>query len=179
MSNNITVHIIYASTGGNTEHVMEQISKYWHANGIEIVFHRAENTPISVINDNQYFLLSTSTWDHGTINPFFDKLLSEIKTTDLTGKVAAFVGLGDRRYEKHYFCTGMLTLKEAWEKSNAKSIGIALMIGREPFEERIEQMVRDWADKTLPLYTQEIVDEEVAQKNAINQQHQNLEGNSS
>ena len=73
----------------------------------------------------------------------------------------------------------MLTLKEAWEKSNAKSIGIALMIGREPFEERIEQMVRDWADKTLPLYTQEIVDEEVAQKNAINQQHQNLEGNSS
>lgn len=147
-----TIHIIYASTGGNTEHVMEQVAKYWQEQGALVKLHRAEQTPISVIQENQNFLLATSTWDHGTINPFFDKLLLEIKRTDLSGKIASFIGLGDRRYEKHYFCTGMLTLKEVWENSKGITVGIALMIGREPFEERIETMVRDWSNNTLPLY---------------------------
>lgn len=168
------VHIIYASTGGNTEHVMEQVSKYWQAQGIQVVLHRAEQTPISVINDNKYFLLSTSTWDHGTINPFFNRLLAEMKKSDLTGKVASFIGLGDRRYEKHYFCTGMLELKEAWERNKGQSVGIALMIGREPFEERIEEMVNDWATNTLPLFTQQSGDVSNAQKNFVNEQHQKL-----
>lgn len=131
---------------------MEQVAKYWQAQGVQVVLHRAEQTPISVINDNQYFLLSTSTWDHGTINPFFNKLLDEIKNNDLNGKVASFIGLGDRRYEKHYFCTGMTLLKEVWEKQNGASIGVALTIGREPFEDIIEQMVKKWADDTLLLY---------------------------
>ena len=71
---------------------------------------------------------------------------------DLTGKVASFIGLGDRRYEKHYFCTGMTLLKEVWEEQKGSSIGVALTIGREPFEAVIEEMVKKWADDTLPLY---------------------------
>lgn len=179
MNNELKVHIIYASTGGNTEHVMEQVAKYWQDSGVQVELHRAEQTSISVILENKYFLLSTSTWDHGTINPFFNKLLAEMKTADLSDKVAAFIGLGDRRYEKHYFCTGMLSLKEVWEKNNGRSVGIALMIGREPFEERIEQMVQDWAKSTLPLYTQDSEDDLVSQKNAINEQQQKLGGKAS
>jgi len=146
------IHIIYASTGGNTEHVMEQIAKRWTEQGVKVELHRSEQTPISVIADNQYFLLSTSTWDHGTINPFFDKLLAEMQKSDFTDKTAAFIGLGDRRYEKHYFCAGMIILKEVWEKNHGKSVGVALTIGREPFEDVIEEMVVKWADETLPLY---------------------------
>ena len=147
------IHIIYASTGGNTEHVMEQVSKYWKDTGINVLLHRSEQTPISLIKENNFFLFATSTWDHGTINPFFKKLLDEMQTEDFSGKTASFIGLGDRRYEKHYFCTGMLSIKEVWEKQSGKVIGIPLMIGREPFEERIETMVRQWSEETLPLYS--------------------------
>jgi flavodoxin len=148
----LQVHIIYASTGGNTEHVMEQVAKYWQAQGVTVNLHRAEQTPVSVVTDNKYFLLATSTWDHGTLNPFYNKLLSEIKKTDLNGKVASFIGLGDRRYEKHYFCNGMKIIKETWEQQQGTSIGVALTIGREPFEDLIDKMIEKWANETLSLY---------------------------
>lgn len=146
------IHIIYASTGGNTEHVVELVAQHWQDQGVTVQLHRAEQTSISVINQNQYFLFATSTWEHGTLNPFFKLLLAEMKKTDFTGKVASFIGLGDRRYEKHYFCTGMTILKEAWEKNRGVAVGVALTIGREPFEAVIEEMVQKWANDTLPLY---------------------------
>lgn len=148
----LPIHIIYASTGGNTEHVMQQVAKYWREQGAQIELHRAEATPLSVLTENTYFLFATSTWQQGRINPFFDRLLAEMKQADFKDKIAAFIGLGDRRYEQYYFCTGMKTLKEVWEKSNGTSIGVALTIGREPYEEIIEKQVKDWADETLPQY---------------------------
>lgn len=149
---NIPIHIIYASTSGNTEFVMDKVAEIWRGMGKEVFLHRSEMTDVSVINDNQRFLLATSTWDHGTINPFFDKLLAQMKETDFTGKKSAFIGLGDRRYEKHDFCTGMSLLKEVWEKNNGTAIGVGLTIGREPFDELIDTMVRNWADKTIALF---------------------------
>ncbi|GIK84122.1 MAG: putative flavodoxin-2 [Patescibacteria group bacterium] len=146
------IHIIYASTGGNTEHVMEQVAQYWREQGVTVELHRSEQTPLSVITNNKYFLFATSTWDHGAINPFFLALLKEMKTADFSGKTASFIGLGDRRYEKYYFCSGMTAIKEIWEKSKGRSVGVALTIGREPFETVIEEMVKKWADETLPLY---------------------------
>lgn len=148
----IPIHIIYASTSGNTEFVMDKVAEIWRGMGKEVFLHRSEMTDISVIKDNQHFLLATSTWDHGTINPFFDKLLAQMKETDLSGKKSAFIGLGDRRYEKHYFCTGMTLLKEVWEDKKGVAIGIGLTIGREPFDELIDKMVRNWADKTIVLF---------------------------
>lgn len=148
----LPIHIIYASTSGNTEFVMEKVADVWRKMGKEVFLHRSEKTDISILNDNKIFLLATSTWDHGTINPFFNKLLAEMKQNDFTGKSSAFIGLGDRRYEKHYFCTGMTLLKEVWESRKGKAIGTALTIGREPFDELIDKLVRDWAEKTLELF---------------------------
>ncbi len=152
MSTSPAIHIIYASTGGNTEHVMEQVAKYWQAQGVLVELHRSEQTPLSVITENKYFLFATSTWDHGAINPFFTVLLEQMQTADFKGKTASFVGLGDRRYEEHYFCAGMTTLKEVWEKNSGTTVGVNLTIGREPFEEVIEIAIKNWAEKTLPLY---------------------------
>lgn len=146
------IHLIYASTGGNTQHVMERVAEYWREQGVTTHLHRAEQTDISTIENSQYFVFATSTWDHGTINPFFDKLLAQMKESDFSGKIASFIGLGDRRYEKHYFCTGMLVLKKVWEDQNGTAVGVPMMIGREPFEDRIEEMVKKWAEDTLPEY---------------------------
>ena len=146
------IHIIYASTGGNTQHVVEQVSLYWQELGFVTVLHRAEQTPISVVTNNSLFLFATSTWEHGIVNPFFKALLTEMQKANFVGKVASFIGLGDRRYEHHYFCTGMYTIKETWEKNGGAAVGTALTIGREPFEDSIEIMVKKWADDTAGLY---------------------------
>ncbi|MCB9813095.1 MAG: flavodoxin family protein [Pseudomonadales bacterium] len=149
---NFPIQIIYASTSGNTEFVMEKVADVWIEIGHEVNLHRAETTDIKLIEDNTYFLLATSTWDHGTINPFFDKLLAQMTKADFSGKSATFIGLGDRRYEKHYFCTGMKLLQEVWEKQKGTSVGVPLTIGREPFDDLIDKVVRDWAKNTLDLF---------------------------
>ncbi len=66
----LPIHIIYASTSGNTEFVMDKVADVWRKMGKEVFLHRSEKTDISILNDNKFFLLATSTWDHGTINPF-------------------------------------------------------------------------------------------------------------
>jgi len=149
---NTPIHIIYASTSGNTEFVMDTVANKWRKMGREVVLHRSEATDIGTIKENSHFLLATSTWDHGAINPFFNKLLAEMKKTDCFGKQATFIGLGDRKYSKHHFCKGMTTLKEVWEKSRGESLGVALTIGREPFDELMIKVIEDWAEKTLELY---------------------------
>lgn len=60
----ITVHIIYASTSGNTELVVENIAEYLKKRKVDTVLHRAELTDISVIKDNKHFIFGTSTWNH-------------------------------------------------------------------------------------------------------------------
>jgi len=152
IESNLPIHIVYASTSGNTEFVMDKVADVWRKMGREVFLHRSEKTDINILTKNKFFLLATSTWDNGKINPFFDRLLSEMEKLDFSDKSAAFIGLGDRRYESHYFCTGMTLLKEVWEKSNGKSVGVALTIGREPFDEIIDKLVRDWAEKTLKLF---------------------------
>ena len=149
---NTPIHIIYASTSGNTEFVMDTVANKWRKMGREVILHRSEAIDIDTIKENNHFLLATSTWDHGTINPFFNKLFSEMKKTNCSGKQAAFVGLGDRKYTKHHFCKGMTLLKEVWEKSKGESLGIALTIGREPFDELMIKIIEDWAEKTLKLF---------------------------
>ncbi len=148
---NKTIHFIYASTSGNTEFVMDLVAQRWQKLGVNCVLHRAEVCDVSVVKDNEFFVLATSTWDHGTLNPFFNNLLTEMKQSDLSKKQSAFVGLGDRRYTKYHFCAGMHELKQVWEDRGGQSVGVALTIGRDPNDELIIKVVEAWADKTLKL----------------------------
>lgn len=138
------MHIVYASTSGNVEAVVEKIAEVLKANGIFAELHRAEQTSLDIIKNNKLFLLATSTWEHGEINPFFDRLLSEMKTVDLKGKKAGFVGLGDLRYEPVLFCEGMEILKRTFIAGGGEEIHIPLKINGEPYE-LLDTSVKLWA----------------------------------
>lgn len=144
------VHIIYASTSGNVEAVCQKISDILGAQNIESVMHRAEKTDFSVIADNGLFILATSTWEHGEINPFFNKLLAEISANDLSGKKAAFVGLGDTRYEQILFCKGIDILREACLKSGGQELLTTLKINGEPYEQ-MDTTVATWTNRLVEL----------------------------
>lgn len=141
--------LIYASTSGNVEIVMETIADVLQAHkGISVELLRAENTPITVIEKNSDFIFGTSTWEHGALNPFFSRLYKELQSVDCTGKEAAFVGLGDVRYEPILFCEGMKKLERLWEKQGGTVIGNHLTINGEPYS-KLQSVVTPWTERLL------------------------------
>lgn len=142
------VTIIYASTSGNVETVCFHISNTLKSKGIDTELHRAEKIGIDVIVNNSFFIFATSTWEHGEINPFFNKLLGEISHTDLSNKRSAFVGLGDTRYEQVLFCKGIDILREAFLKSGGTEVLTTLKINGEPYK-YLQTTVGTWTDRLI------------------------------
>jgi flavodoxin len=145
------LHAIYASTSGNVETAVEYVANLWQAAGHTVHLHRAEQTKPEVLTANQHFLLATSTWEHGVINPFFQPLLDVLKTTSLTQQRAAFLGLGDTRYEPVLFCGGMEVLKQGWERAGGKVVGTPLKVNGEPYHQ-LDNLIKPWAEQIWPLW---------------------------
>ncbi|MCA9379032.1 flavodoxin family protein [Candidatus Dojkabacteria bacterium] len=142
------IHIIYASVSGNVELVAEEIAATLTHLGLNSKLHRAEATGIDLIQSHSYFVMLTSTWEHGAINPFFRKLRNEMYGKELSGKYSAFVGLGDKRYEPLLFCKGIDTLQQAFEKAGGKSIGEVMRINGDPHL-ILKTDVTQWTNKTF------------------------------
>lgn len=137
------ITIIYASTSGNVETVVESIAKYLEEMNISSSLHRAEQTDSQVIIDNTQFIFATSTWEHGELNPFFNKLLKEMDGIDCSGKSAGFVGLGDMRYEPALFNVGIDIVKNKFIEKKGAQVHSMLKINGEPYE-ILEKIVKPW-----------------------------------
>lgn len=147
----LTLHCIYASTSGNVESVVEKVAELWRQHGWQVELHRAEKTALDVITQNSHFLLATSTWEHGALNPFFAALFKEMSQANFQGKHAAFIGLGDSRYEPVLFCEGMEIVKRMWEARGGEVIGIPLKINGEPYAQ-LESKVVPWANHIAKMW---------------------------
>jgi len=143
------IHIIYASTSGNVEWVCEQIAKRLKPKRFPVFFHRAEATSIDLIKENKFFIFATSTWEHGRINPFFDRLLWEIQKTKMDGKFAGMIGLGDSRYTKAHFCGGLDFLQHVFVSQGGKVMGIPLKMNGEPYEQMEKPQINIWFEKFI------------------------------
>jgi len=147
----MVIDLVYASTSGNVEIVMETVARVLQQNGFEIVLNRAEKTPIETIKKNKYFVFGTSTWDHGQLNPFFQKLYEDMQTVNFQNKEASFVGLGDRRYEPVLFCEGINKIHGLWLKKGGKEVGTMLKIQGEPYE-TLDSQVVPWASELAQFW---------------------------
>ena len=142
---NSTIHLIYASTYGNTETVIEATAAQLATRGWVAETHRAEKTSVEVVTQNHLFVFGTSTWEHGALNPFFKEYLNQLKTTPCQGKTAAFVGCGDRRYEPVLFCEGIEIIKRVWVAQQGAVVGETLKIQGEAYG-LLDSLVVPWAD---------------------------------
>jgi flavodoxin len=145
------IPFIYASTSGNTETVMERVAQVFQEHGLQPKLFRSERTPIEIIQEYPQFVLGTSTWEHGALNPFFRPLLKSMKQLNLAGKAAAFVGCGDRRYEPYYFCEGIEILKREWLKTGGQQLGETLKIQGEAYA-ILDTLVQPWAEGLIPVF---------------------------
>jgi flavodoxin I len=140
--------LIYASTTGNTEAVMDKVAEILKEHPIELDIFRSEEIDGSVVTANDNFILATSTWGHGIINPFFDELLDFISNNSMKGKRAGFIGLGDKAYEPELFNNGIKMLKAAFIKSGGVEIEKTFIIDGDPFP-LLETKVPYWTEKFI------------------------------
>jgi flavodoxin I len=99
------LHIVFASTSGHTEYVIDALIGFLRefAPEWDIEKRMAEKTQPLNLLQGDVLLLASSTWNtggiEGQLNPHMEALLQErAKDLDLASKPCACIGLGDHRY---------------------------------------------------------------------------------
>lgn len=147
-----SIHIIYASTSGNTEHVVDTLmadlaAKY---SNFTVTSQRAEEVKEEDVLGPDVLIMASGTWNYdaveGYLNMHMRELLEKrIKDIDLGGKPIAFISLGDDRY----YYTGRATERfiQFAMAHNAKQCTMPLIIINDPYGQ--EEKVTQWTEKLV------------------------------
>ncbi len=147
-----SLHVIYASTSGHTEYVVDQLMDTLKetAPQLWIEKQRAELAKPEDLMKGDVLLLASSTWNTGSIegqlNPHMHAFLKErAATADLHGKKVALIALGDDRY---HFTVGAMSHLEAFVcNHHGQLLEPGLRIVNEPYGQ--EEQVKNWAKQLL------------------------------
>jgi flavodoxin I len=146
------LHVVYASTSGHTEYVVDVLVDYLtsSAPGWEIQRAMAERTGPQDLLRGDVLLLASSTWDaggvEGQLNPHMSVLLQEeAKSLDLGLKPCACIALGDDRYL--YVARAADHLERYVRTHHGRPILPTLKIINEPYGQT--DTVRLWAKRLL------------------------------
>jgi flavodoxin I len=145
------LHIVFASTSGHTEYVLETLIDYLKSTpGWDIEETMAEKTQPQDLLSGDVLLLASSTWNTGSIegqlNPHMWVLLHDkAKTLDLAGKPCACIGLGDHRY--FYTVRAADQLQHYVTVHHGRLIVPTLKIVDEPYGQ--EEAVRAWGKQLV------------------------------
>lgn len=152
-----SIHIIYASTSGHTEYVVDTLIKFLKEKAPQITVER-QRVELAKPEDlmcGDLVILGSGTWNfqgvEGQLNEYMHRYLFErAKDIDLTGKQVAFISLGDDRY----YYTTRCTEKFMWflKASHAKMALIPLIVVNEPYGQ--EERIMRWGEKIIKLFEQ-------------------------
>ncbi len=139
-----SLHIIYASTSGHTEYVVDRLLAT--VKGVQAEKQRAELTKPEDLLRGDVLVLASSTWNtggpEGQLNPhMFALLMDRAAQIDLAGKKVAVIGLGDARY--HFTCAAAEHLETFVTSHGGTLIAPTLRIINEPYGQ--EKTVEKWA----------------------------------
>lgn len=143
-----SIQIIFASTSGHTEYVIDQAIQSLVAAGVTVEKKRAELAQPEDLLKGDILLLASGSWNtggaEGQLNPYMHDLLKKrAADIDLGGKKVLLVGLGDERYR--YLVGAMTHLEEFVKTHNGVVVEPVLKIVNEPYgqEQKVEQWMSD------------------------------------
>ena len=147
-----TLHIIYASTSGNTEYVVDELIDYIRRTmpEIKIERQRAELAHPKDLLRGDVLILGSGTWNtggsEGQLSMYMDALLRDrAKDLDLQGRFITFISLGDDRYYFRTRCTEHF-LRFQREHNGTLFVPPLVMVN-EPYGQ--EDKIHRWAEKLL------------------------------
>jgi flavodoxin len=146
------LHIVFASTSGHTEYVVEALIEALSAlaPGRQIAATIAEKTQPRDLLRGDVLVLASSTWNTGSVegqlNPHMWVLLQEkAKNLDLAGKPCACIGLGDDRY---FYTARAADLLQSYVKTHSGQLILpTLRVINEPYGQ--DEKVRVWAKELV------------------------------
>ena len=151
-----TLHIIYASTSGHTEYVVDTLLSTLQKATITVTKLRVEQARAEDLLASDIVLLASGTWNtggsEGQLNPHMHAFVwGPAKSVDLKGKSVAIVALGDERYR--YTARAGEHLRTFVESHGGKVLGEPLKIVNEPYGQ--EEKIRAWGDELVKAMTKE------------------------
>ncbi|MFA7681971.1 MAG: flavodoxin domain-containing protein [Candidatus Peribacteraceae bacterium] len=145
-----SLSIIYATSTGHTEHVIETLQKHLAEKSPSLVLHvqRAETAGPEDLLAGDVLLLACGTWNtggsEGQLHIHMDALLnSRAKDIDLQEKPCAIIALGDDRY--YYSCRATEHLMQFVLRHNGRPLSTPLLIVNEPYGQ--EEKIQKWGEK--------------------------------
>jgi flavodoxin len=139
------IQIIFTSTGGNTELVIDQVCEVLSAKGHVTSRQRAEVCEVDALEKGDVLLFAAPTYGVGEIHYHFDQLLKAMKGFDLKGKKCGIVSLGDIKYHPEYHNEGANVLTVAIKEAKGEVVGRPMRLNGSPVGQ-MEKVV-EWAEK--------------------------------
>lgn len=147
-----SVHIVYASTSGHTEYVVDALAAALALSepSLSVERRRAELTASRHLLLGDLLILASGTWNtggsEGSLNPHMHELLLErARDADLSGRAMTCISLGDERYYYRTRCTEHFLRFQ--REHGAVLFFPPLILLNEPYGQ--EEKIRRWADKLL------------------------------
>lgn len=147
-----TLHIIYASTSGNTEYVVDELIEYCGRQTPQLTIERqrAEFAHPKDLLRGDVLILGSGTWNtggtEGQLNMYMHALLHDrAKDLDLQGRPITFISLGDNRYYFRTRCTEHFLRFQ--RKHNGTLFVPPLVMVNEPYGQ--EEKIHRWAERLL------------------------------
>ncbi len=144
-----SLHILYASTAGHTEFVVDRVIERLNERNPSLVLSRvrADSATPDDVTKGDVLLLASGTWNtggiEGQLNPYLHFLLRQKAAgIDLKGKRVAVIALGDRRYR--YTAKSRDHLVEFVQTHGGEVLGEPLVIVNEPYGQ--ESAIDAWTD---------------------------------
>lgn len=146
-----TLLVIYTTTTGHTEHVIDVLERIARETSpdVRIRRQRAEQTKAEDLAQAEYLLLACGSWNTGNVEGqlsphMHDLLVLRAKDAELRAHAAA-IGLGDERY--YYTARAAEKLTEYLQTHGAQLLLPTLKIINDPFGQ--EAKVESWAKEML------------------------------
>lgn len=144
-----SLHILYASTAGHTEFVVDRVIERLKQSRSSLAVSRvrADGAKPDDLLKGDVLLLGSGTWNtggaEGQLNPYMHFLLKDkAAAIDLGGKKVAIVALGDERYR--YTARSRDHLVEFVQTHGGETLGEPLVIVNEPYGQ--EAAIDAWTD---------------------------------
>lgn len=146
-----SLHIIYASSTGHTEYVIDTLVAFLELNGIsDIEVQKAERATDMDLSRGDILLLACGTWNtggsEGQLNThMYDLLRKRAKDVNLQEKKCVMISLGDTRY--YFTARATEHLRHFITTHNGKECCTPLVVINDPYDQ--DEKIQKWAEKHL------------------------------